>query len=33
MAVFALAWLWWSDRAVLVPPTDNIEQLFWFRSL
>jgi hypothetical protein len=33
MAVFALAWLWWSDRAVLVPPTDNIEQLIWVRSL
>ena len=33
MAVFALAWLWLSDRAVLAPPTDNIEQLIWVRSL
>ncbi|MBB1624886.1 glycosyl transferase [Achromobacter sp. UMC71] len=33
MAVFAVAWLWLSDRAVLAPPTDNIEQLIWVRSL
>lgn len=33
MVVFALAWLWLSDRAVLAPPTDNIEQLIWVRSL
>lgn len=33
MALFALAWLWLSDRAVLAPPTDNIEQLIWVRSL
>ncbi|MFY4025625.1 glycosyltransferase family 39 protein, partial [Achromobacter xylosoxidans] len=33
MAVFALAWLWLSNRIVLVPPTDNIEQLIWVRSL
>ena len=33
MAVFALAWLWLSNRIVLAPPTDNIEQLIWVRSL
>lgn len=33
MALFAMAWLWLSDRAVLAPPTDNIEQLIWVRSL
>lgn len=33
MALYALAWLWLSDRAVLAPPTDNIEQLIWVRSL
>ncbi len=33
VAVFAVAWLWLSDRAVLAPPTDNIEQLIWVRSL
>ncbi len=33
MAVFALAWLWLLDRAALAPPTDNIEQLTWVRSL
>ena len=33
MAVYALAWLTLLDRAALVPPTDNIEQLTWVRSL
>ncbi|WP_454694080.1 ArnT family glycosyltransferase [Achromobacter aegrifaciens] len=33
MAVFALAWLTLLDRAALAPPTDNIEQLTWVRSL
>lgn len=33
MLVFAGAWLWLLDRAVLAPPTDNIEQLIWVRSL
>lgn len=33
MAVYALAWLTLLDRATLVPPTDNIEQLTWVRSL
>ncbi|WP_241075859.1 glycosyltransferase family 39 protein [Achromobacter insuavis] len=33
MLVFAAAWLWLLDRAVLAPPTDNIEQLIWVRSL
>ena len=33
MLAFAAAWLWLLDRAVLAPPTDNIEQLIWVRSL
>ncbi|MEN5066683.1 glycosyltransferase family 39 protein [Achromobacter aegrifaciens] len=33
MAVFALAWLTLLDKAALAPPTDNIEQLTWVRSL
>ncbi|WP_088155909.1 glycosyltransferase family 39 protein [Achromobacter xylosoxidans] len=33
MALFALAWLWLLDWAALAPPTDNIEQLTWVRSL
>ena len=33
MAVFALAWLTLLDGAALAPPTDNIEQLTWVRSL
>lgn len=33
MAMFALAWLLLLDRMALAPPTDNIEQLTWVRSL
>ncbi|CAB3684626.1 glycosyltransferase family 39 protein [Achromobacter pestifer] len=33
LLVFALLWLLLLDRGTLAPPTDNIEQLTWVRSL
>ena len=33
LLVFALCWLPLLDRGALAPPTDNIEQLTWVRSL
>ena len=33
LLVFALCWLLLLDRGALAPPTDNIEQLTWVRSL
>ena len=33
MIAFAAPWLWLLERSTLAPPTDNIEQLTWVRSL